>query len=596
MRAVISILFWLASAVVPVGVPVDVYDVASDVTSDVMPGIVSGAVSDLTSGKMPDVANTIKIHPSGGDMTGTIREAVSQAASYGGNPVVIEFERADYHIFRECSSRHLYHVSNTASEVENPDQTKCIGLWLRGLRNVTIEGNGARLVTHGEMTSFVIDSCENVTLRNLVITASDPTVPEMTVVDTGPYDMTVRINGLSRYSADGGKLAFEGDGWRLSDGIAQIYDPVSDMTWRSWSPLQEPHKAEELGPGLVRLSYDTAPQVSPGQVFQMRDGIRDQVCGLIQYSRNVTLEGLHLAFLGNFGIVGQVSENITMRNMVFAPEEGSGRTCAGFADFVQMSGCFGTVLIEDSRFCGAHDDPVNIHGTHLAVTGFRSGNEMTLRYMHHQTYGFQSFFPGDEIEFIDPHSLLPLASGVVAQARMDGPREIIVSLEGNIPESVKGIDGLVVENVTCTPEVVIRRNHFSRVPTRGILVSTRRKVTIEDNVFFRTKMSAILIADDARIWFESGMVRDVSIRGNEFIECGSPVILVAPENDRDDGCVHSGITISGNVFRLSEGPAVSACSVDGLEISDNIFICPDSRGSAADQIRTGGCRNVRVEL
>lgn len=61
----------------------------------------------------------------------------------------------------------------------------------------------------------------------------------------------------------------------------------------------------------------------------MRDGIRDQACGLIQYSKNVTLEGVHLAFLGNFGIVGQMTENITYRNLTFEPEAGSGRTCAG---------------------------------------------------------------------------------------------------------------------------------------------------------------------------------------------------------------------------------------------------------------------------
>ena len=49
------------------------------------------------------------------------------------------------------------------------------------------------------------------------------------------------------------------------------------------------------------------------------------------------------------------------------PEAGSGRTCAGFADFVQMSGCKGRILIENSYFSGAQDDPINIHGTHLAV-------------------------------------------------------------------------------------------------------------------------------------------------------------------------------------------------------------------------------------
>ena len=62
------------------------------------------------------------------------------------------------------------------------------------------------------------------------------------------------------------------------------------------------------------------------------------------------------------------------------------------------------------------------------------------------------------------------------------------------------------------------------------------------------QMSGIFIADDARSWFESGMVRDVTIRNNNFIECGAPVILIAPENKCNDGYVHRNITITNNLF------------------------------------------------
>ncbi len=519
--------------------------------------------------------DVIRVAPGNDDMTAVIQQAIMQAGSRGGSPVVIELEDADYNISRGKSSVRLYHVSNTSSETENPCQDKHIGLWLKGLRNVTLDGRGARLVTHGEMTAFVIDSCENITLRNFTVTAADPTVPEMTVTAVEGNSMYVKVNPDQKYKIGDGRLAFYGHGWTLDGGIAQIYDPERDVTWRSWSPLALRHVAEETGPGMLKLTYSTAPQAVPGMVFQMRDGIRDEVCGLIQYSRNVTMENMHLAFLGNFGIVGQVSEDITLRNMIFAPEEDSGRTCAGFADFVQMSGCSGRVLIEDSRFCGAQDDPINIHGTHLAVTGFPSPREVRLRYMHHQTYGFQSFMPGDEIEFIDPHTLIPASRSRVVRARMDSARVTVLTLDRDVLSSVIEMAEAVVENVSRTPEVIVRNCHFSRVPTRGLLVSTRRKVLIERNTFFRMRMSGILIADDARSWYESGMVRDVTVRDNDFVGCGSPVIMIAPENDVDGGCVHSNISIMDNRFVLSGGKAVYARSVDGLEISGN-RLAPDS--------------------
>lgn len=538
----------------------------------------------------------IRIAPGEGDMTAKIQAAIEKARSSNGRPVVIELADADYALYRESASAQVYHVSNTTSDAENPDPTKHIGLWLKKLRNVTIEGNGARLVTHGEMTTFAIDSCENITLRNFTITAADPTVPEMTVTEVGERHMNVRIHSLSRYEIDSaGQFAFVGHGWKLSGGIAQIYDPGRDITWRSWSPLPGLCRVTELEPGLLRFDYDTRPQVANGQVFQMRDGIRDEVCGLIQYSKDITLERLHLAFLGNFGIVGQMSENLTYRHLTFEPEPGSGRTCAGFADFVQMSGCKGKIRIEHSRFSGSQDDPINIHGTHLSVRQFTAPDQVLVRYMHPQTFGFQSFFPGNEIEFIDAHSLLSQAAFKVKRAEMKNDREILVTLTRPVGQELRDKPELVVENTTYTPEVEIRDNFFSRVPSRGLLVTTRRKVVIENNTFFRTQMSGILIADDARSWFESGMVRDVAIRGNRFIECASPVIFIAPENDRNEGYVHRNIRIENNCFRLSAADAaVSAKSVEGLRIRGNRFAVPKST-EMERLIRTEACGGLTIE-
>lgn len=536
----------------------------------------------------------IRVTPDCPDMTKEMQAAIEHAKSYNGKAVTIELQNANYNIYRESSSQQLYHISNTSSEKENPDQTKHIGLWLKGLKNITIDGKGAHIITHGEMTVFVIDGCENITLKNFTVTAADPTVPELTVTEVGDRHMTVRIHPQSKYLIKDGKFSFVGDSWTLSAGIAQSYDPGKDITWRSWSPLPELLKAIELEPNLLRFNYHIKPQATPGTIFQMRDGIRDEACGLIQYSKNVTLENIHLAFLGNFGLVGQMAENITYHNVIFAPEAGSGRTCAGFADFVQMSGCKGKILIENSRFTGAQDDPINIHGTHLAVTDFLSSDKIIVKYMHHQTFGFQSFLPGNEVEFIDPHSLLPLASFKVKKSEMKGKREIILTLDKSVPDSIRKRAELVIENVTYTPEVIVRNNFFSRIPSRGLLVSTRRKITIENNTFFRMQMNGILIADDARSWFESGMVRDVTIRHNHFIECNGPVILIAPENNRNEGYVHRNITITNNRFQLIGKDAISARSVDGLKISKNLFLYPEDVNIGAI-ITTKDCQNVIIE-
>ena len=136
----------------------------------------------------------IRVTPDSLDMTPKIQNTIEEAKSYNGKSVTIELQNANYNIYRKSSSHQLYYISNTTSEKENPDQTKHIGLWLKGLKNITIDGKGAHLITHGEITSFVIDGCENVTLKNFTITAADPTVPELTVTEVGDRHMTVRIH------------------------------------------------------------------------------------------------------------------------------------------------------------------------------------------------------------------------------------------------------------------------------------------------------------------------------------------------------------------------------------------------------------------
>lgn len=374
-----------------------------------------------------------------------------------------------------------------------------------------------------------------------------------------------------------------------------MFYPSTNVTNRCESPLAGVVKAVELEDGLVRFNYGHKPDARPGDVFQMRHSYRTEVCGFIHRSKNVTLADIDFHFLGNFGIVGQYSENLTYDRICCEPALGSGRTCAGFADFVQMSGCKGKIRILNSRFEGAHDDPINIHGTHLKVTEYVGNDRIKVRFMHGQSYGFDTFFKGDEVEMVDAHSLLCLQQARVKAVERLDDYTFLLTLDRTVAGNVKASGNVVVENVTWTPEVEIRRNYFSRVPTRGILVTTRRKVLIEDNTFFRVPMSGILIADDARSWYESGPVRDVTIKGNLFVECGSPVVAISPENDRYEGAVHRNVTIERNRFVLHEGQILHARSTDGLTVRDNCIVTPQKGADAQQFIHTGNCHDVTVD-
>lgn len=509
-----------------------------------------------------------------GDATDVLQSVIDAAVAVKGDAVINLAEGAEYHVYRGSATPKVRYISNTTSVRENPDNTKHIALYFNGAKGIAFNGNGAKIVTHGELTTFALEQCDGVTLCGFTLDAADPSVPELTVTEAEPRRIRVKVTEPSRYEIEADSTFYwVGEGWRFTDGLAQVYFPDRKITWRYSNPIARGTKAVEFEPGVVDLFYGSDQPFRVGEIYQMRHTIRNEVCGFINESKNVALANIDFQFVGNFGIVSQNSEDITVEGCRLAPSAESGRTCAGFADFLQFSGCRGHIDVENCYFSGAHDDAINVHGTHLRIMEQPTDRSLRVRYMHDQTWGFNSFYPGDSIEVVNVHTLLGEFAGRVTESKQLDNYEWLVTLDRPVGK-IDIEDGRAVENVSATPSVSIRNSCFTLVPTRGILVTTRRKVEIADNLFDRIPMPAIYISDDARGWYESGPVRDVTISGNRFVECGSPVVAIHPEIDRNEGAVHSGIRIVDNEFVMREGLAVGAdgCSdvvVEGNEISGN---------------------------
>lgn len=540
----------------------------------------------------------IEVFPNPGVDNQNITLALIKASEYNNKPVTIKLSPGIYNLDRSEAIKKLYYISNTTSETDDPDPTKHIGILLNSLKNITIDGCGSTLLLNGEMTSFVLDNCENIVLKNFNIDHQAPTQVEIEVIEEGKDYLIVKVHPTSHYQIENGVLKWFGDGWSFTNGIAQSYDRITDTTWRSWSPTENLIRAVEIRPNILYLQYKDKPKVNIHTIFQIRDSIRDEVCGFVYKCKNIKFENINFYYLGNFGIVCQTSENITFDHSSFAPKPGSGRTNAGFADFIQVSGCRGMIDISNSRFMGAHDDPINIHGTHLKVTEFLSENRLKVRYMHSQTFGFESFFKKDEIELVDANSLLPVEKAKIKEAKLITPREIELTLSHSLSKETINHTNLVIENITWTPEVRITNNYFARIPTRGILVSTRRKTLIEGNTFYGMQMSGILIADDGLSWYESGPVHNLTIRRNTFLNCGEPVINIEPENREHKGAVHKNITIEENCFYMKENSfsAIRAKAVDGLIIRNNfIHSHKTEKDKTSNFIQVHNCENVTIK-
>lgn len=502
-------------------------------------------------------------------------------------PVEIRLAPGRYDFFPTHALKLKLHISN---DNDDPYTPKAIALLFKETRHFRLSGRDTDIYVHGKMIETMFDQAEDVTLSGLSFDYHRPTVSEFTVLAVHADQAEVQVQRDSAYALEDGKLVWVGEGWRSAgQGLSQECDPAGGRVWRRDSPLRGVTRVEELAPFKLRLFFRQNPGFTPGRVFQFRETFRDCAGGFVLRSKDITWRNCAYHFMHGLGIVSQFSENLTFDQVNVAPRRGSGRTCAGWADLLHFSGCRGRIQVNDCELSGTNDDPINVHGTHLRIVGRPAANQVRVRFMHPQSYGFEAFVPGDEIEFVSHVSLRAYATNRVQAVEPKGDREILLTLDHSAPAPIADND--VIENVTWTPTVEVRNCRITLDSCRGFLLTTRRPILIESNTFVKTTMSAILIADDANSWFESGPVRDVTIRGNRFLHCAEPVIAIAPETGpaRPEEPVHENIRILGNYFALNGHSAVSARSTRNVVIRGNRFSTSDS------PIQTNACTGVTIE-
>lgn len=515
-----------------------------------------------------------------------------------GDGETVVLEKNKVYDVREDDSFHKegYYCSNTAKRHENPNGYRNAAIFLKNKKNIVIDGNGATMLIHGKMTPMLFDVCENVTVRNLCVDYACPTMSEFTVISADGESCVIRINPECLFRIEGNEIIWHGEQslsgepyWEdsccgnrrhikiLDRKIGQCRDfKRSDMCFK---------KIERIDEVTLRL-YPENPEADFREdcVFQTRNIVRDQTGSLFQRCRNLVFEDMRIKFMHGLGIVSQFCENVTFRNCDLTP--GNGRTVASTADFFQFSGCRGKLIIENCKAWGAHDDYINVHGTHLRIVEINNDeSSMVVRFMHDETWGMQAFEIGDELEFIKWDTLIPYAKTTVSDYERINDTDIKLIVSGSLPQIE--VDKDVVENATWTPDLKVSGCDFGVTAGRGILCTTRGEVVIENNRFSNLWGPALLIEDDCNFWFESGYTRKIIFRNNTVSGCdygktwqGAHVIRYTPKvmNENSQEFVHGKLVLCGNRF---ENPIEAEHSLwfeylAEAEICDNIFDAPYS--------------------
>lgn len=509
-----------------------------------------------------------------------------------GKPVTVKFLPGTYEWEAGNLVRRKLAISNTS---DRPQEEKNVAMELAGVKHYRIQGKGAMFICKDRMVEIHLEQSSDVTFSGFSFDYERPTVSEFKAVKVGEKEAEFEIHPDSTYRIENGKLTWVGPGgWTLGGREGWVQTVAADgKSAKRGGPFLPQGKLEEIAPRRLRAPYEKNPGFREGETYWQLSYTRDY-CGVFcDRSSRITFRNVKMHFMHGMGIVSQFSRDLTFRGLIVEPRPG--RTVAAWADILHFSGCYGQITVEDCLLSAANDDAINVHGTHLRLVGKTDDRHIRVRFMHRQTFGFEAFRPGDEVQFTSVDSLRPCAEelGRITAATLsaDG-KEMELTLENPLPAAAV-VDRTALENVTATPAVTVRNTQIRRVTTRGFLLTTRRPILLENCYFDRTGMHALLMEDDTDGWYESGPVHQMTVKGCTFDHCAEPVINFNPHVPHHGGAVHLGpIDIQGNTFLMNKNAVLRVRSTSNVSFCGNKVKLP--AGQKMDVIRVDS-ENIKVE-
>lgn len=488
---------------------------------------------------------------------------------------------------------------------------KNIGLELRNIKNLTIDGNGSVFVFHGNMGVAVLDSCENITLRNFSVDWDRPYISQVRIVESADQYLDVHIDRESYpYIIESGKIMFTGEAWKRpgNDFYNNLFTgKTKEIVSQTWDkPLGDIflQPVEERGEGILRFYGQTPIKPTQGDYVTIYHARYQKNGFLISDSKNTLLQQITVHHALGHGIYAIFCENLSLDRFNIQANENKGRVFSIVSDGTHILNCKGLIKVENCEHTGLGDDFINLHGRNMRIA--EVVNSRTLRFTTSPVLR-----TGDEVWWIDRESNQRKSVMTVSSIEKNAQYTDVV-FQSPLAKKIKSGD--FIENKTWTAGLEIRNCRIlKRHRARGILVSTPKDVIIENN-YFRTAGAAILMEGDTDYWLESGALNNVIIRNNVFEDCltsgnrdgsrwqwGDAVITITPSYLPQSAAAepyHRNIRITNNLFRVFDAPILRGRSVGELQFVDNTIEHTTSYKPYAWQKSTflfDGCRNVLIK-
>lgn len=510
------------------------------------------------------------------DITLEINKLLSDVENIKGKKI-INLEKGTYYLNTDKMDFEKYYISNTIAKDEWGSNDKKnyfkFALKMKNLSDLIINGNGSLFLIDGKASTFIIENSKNITIKNISFDSLNPDMHLLKVLSSDKLTAAFEIDKVENTYIKDNRLFYKGHDFDYFAGqnahwcwwFGHVEDPTKPIAKRGGSPFHDSIKEEIIDNKLI-ITYNKEKELKVGSHIYVYSPIRKNVGMFINKSENITLDNVshHLSY--SLATIIQDTKDVTIKNCTYAPRR-KDFLIASVADFIHISLCRGHFTVKDNYFQGAGDDILNVHGFHFKVIE-KNENNIIVSFMHPQAFGFNPFHDGDTLMFIKGQTLQELETRKVISSEKLTDETIRITLD---KECTLPLEDLFIENMSASASLDFINNTSKYIMTRGVLITTRGKVNILNNKFLGNYMAGVLVSNDAKTWYESSKILDVTVKGNIFDNQGAIPVHVTPEVEDEKLVVHESIKILNNKFLNYNSPAISLKNIRNVEIKGNKF-------------------------
>lgn len=434
----------------------------------------------------------------------------------------------------------------------------------RGLRNATIDGNGATLQLDGRGYYFVLEACERVLIENFSLETIDPEYLEFTVVNSGLTSAEVRIGGEYTPSLNGSALSvFSGEHDLLSgqDASSVFCRNLSDESIKreSSDPLSKLKGASKLATvgnmHTVKLAFSGLSPLKKDCVYIRFAKGKDCPGILLINCKDITLRNIAIRYAHGSAIKADMCENVTVQDVTLRAQ--TGRSVATLASAFEAIECTGSLYISDCRLAATLSDTVSVKGALYSIAS-ASGDSVVLA--ESSKTALSPFQKGDVAAFVDG-AMNRVATLTVADY---DKTTRTVKFDSPVPE---GAATLKAENTSLhTADVFFRRATLYGSPDSGLSFATSGFVRAEYCNFRNIDGKAIVCTTGKGD--SAGLPTKVQAESNGFVQCPDTSIEIAPSCGGDAAIDDA--DIYGNKFEDCGRAAIVASRCRNLSIKKNV--------------------------